>query len=61
MTNASQEEVNRSLGAINTRVVYYDQLIKQTQESYADYLEASARLSKLATILGKLDTDDDTD
>lgn len=60
VTNAGPDEVTRSLNAIDTRVVYYDQLIQQTQESYSDYLEASARLSKLATILEKLDTDEDS-
>jgi Histidine kinase-, DNA gyrase B-, and HSP90-like ATPase len=59
VTNASPDVVARSLNAIDTRVVYYDQLIQQTQESYSDYLEASAQLSKLATILDKLDPDDD--
>jgi Histidine kinase-, DNA gyrase B-, and HSP90-like ATPase len=58
VTNATIEEVNRSLGAINTRVIFYDQLIQQTQESYAEYLKASENLSKLATILQKLDDDE---
>jgi len=59
VTNASPEQVTRSLNAIDTRVVYYDQLIQQTQESYSDYLGASAELSKLATILEKLEPDED--
>ncbi len=58
VTNATIEEVNRSLGAINTRVIYYDQLIQQTQESYSEYLEASESLSKLATILKELDSEE---
>ncbi len=61
VTNASADEVTRSLNAIDTRVVYYDALIQQTQESYSDYLKASAQLSQLATVLEKLDTEETDD
>lgn len=59
VTNADAEVVSQSLRASNARVVFYDQLIQQTQESYADYLEQSGRLSKLATILERLESDDE--
>lgn len=51
------ERVSQSLASINARVVMYDQLIKEAQESYKDYLEANRELSRLSKILDKLDED----
>lgn len=53
--NATAEEVTRSLGGINARVILYDQLIKDTQQSYAEYLEANTQLSRISEVLDKLD------
>lgn len=53
--NASKSEVDGAMRGLDARVIYYDQLIQETQESYSDYLETNARLSKISAVLDDLD------
>ncbi len=55
VANASQEEVKRSLAGIDARVILYDQLIKETQDSYREYLDVSRELSRITQLLERLD------
>ena len=55
ITGSTDEEAGRMLTGINARVILYDQLIKEAQESYKDYLEANKELSKVAAILDQLE------
>jgi len=55
IANATQEQVSRALGGLNARVILYDQLIKDTQRSYADYLKANRELSRISAVLDQLD------
>lgn len=55
LANVTQEEASRTLGGINARVILYDQLIKDTQQSYADFLEANKTLSRVSAVLHQLD------
>lgn len=48
------EENERMLAAINTRVIYYDDLIAQSLESYRTYLDKDKALGKLRGIISKL-------
>ena len=52
---STTEEAEQALRSLNARVILYDQLIQEAQESYEEYLEANKQLSALATILDKLD------
>jgi hypothetical protein len=52
---STAEQVGQTLRGINARVIMYDQLIKEAQESYKDYLDANRKLSRLSAILDKLD------
>jgi hypothetical protein len=53
--NLSPEEVERTLAGSNTRVVTYDDLIANALESYRDYLDAHAEVSKLADLIARLE------
>jgi hypothetical protein len=44
-----------ALRAINARWITYDTLITEAQESYAEYLEANRRISKIADLIERLD------
>jgi hypothetical protein len=55
VANATQEQVKQALAGINGRVIIYDQLIKDTQQSYADYLDANKALSRISVVLEQLD------
>jgi hypothetical protein len=48
------EENRRMLIAIDARYITYDQLIKQTRESYADYLEKNEKLSRIQRLVEKI-------
>ena len=54
---STPEQVGQTLRGINARVIMYDQLIKEAQESYKDYLVANRKLSVLSAILDKLDVE----
>lgn len=58
VANATQEQVKQALAGINGRVILYDQLIKDTQQSYADYLDANKTLSRISAVLNQLDGDE---
>ncbi len=51
---ASDEENRKMLEAINARYITYDQLITQTRESYADYLEKNQTLSRILQLVEKI-------
>ena len=52
---ADRDRENRGvLREIQARYITYDQLIRQTRESYADYLETSAKLSKIQKLVEKI-------
>lgn len=55
LANVTQAEASRILGGMNARVILYDQLIKDTQQSYADYLDANKTLSRISAVLEQLD------
>lgn len=48
------QENEAILRAINARVMTYDQLIRQSTDSYKDYLEKQKRVSKLAEIVSRI-------
>ncbi len=50
------DEVEVTLRAIQARYITYDTLIKQTQESYADYLEANRKIGAVAQLLNDIDS-----
>ena len=52
--NSTPEQAAQALQSLNARVILYDQLIQEAQESYEEYLEANKKLSVLAGILDKL-------
>lgn len=60
LANVTDEQASRTLGGINARVILYDQLIKDTQQSYAEYLEANKELSRVSAVLDQLDDDSRT-
>lgn len=50
-----RDKENRGmLREIQARYITYDQLIRQTRESYADYLDKSAKLSKIQKLVEKI-------
>jgi hypothetical protein len=51
------------LGGINASILTYDELVNDAEESYRDYLDASAKASKLAEIISRIseEIDDDPD
>lgn len=52
---ADQERQNRDLlAASQTRYITYDQLIRQTRESYADYLKANEKLSRIQQLVERI-------
>jgi hypothetical protein len=51
--NADQEN-RRMLDAIGARYITYEQLIRQTRESYADYLETNKKLSRILQLVEKI-------
>jgi hypothetical protein len=52
-------EVGGMFAAINARVVTYDGLIRDTIDSYEDYLESHKQVSHLADLLARLEEGDD--
>lgn len=47
-------ECIRLLSPINSRIIYYDQLIEQSLISYSDYLEQQKSISKLRNIIDEI-------
>jgi hypothetical protein len=48
------DQAREALKAIHGRYILYDQLIRQTRESYRDYLDASKEISRIREIIGRL-------
>ena len=52
---ADQSKMNRELlAASQTRYITYDQLIRQTRESYSDYLETNTKLSRIQKLVERI-------
>jgi hypothetical protein len=52
---ADQSKMNRELlAASQTRYITYDQLIRQTRESYADYLDKNTKLSRIQKLVERI-------
>jgi hypothetical protein len=49
------------LAGINASIITYDRLINDAEESYRDYLDASAKASKLAEIISRISQEIDDD
>ena len=58
--NLPPEEVERTLSGSNTRVVTYDNLIANALESYRDYLESNAEVSRLSKLIERLEASGDS-
>ncbi|WP_370970095.1 ATP-binding protein [Amycolatopsis sp. cg9] len=52
---SEQEYIDSQLRVCNGRIVYYDAMIHNAQEQYADYLEASDKAAKLNEVLDSLE------
>lgn len=50
----SDEQNRKILAAIDARYITYDQLIRQTRESYSDYLEKNQKLSRILKLVEKI-------
>jgi phosphomevalonate kinase len=55
-TEGTQEEIDKTLGALNARFVLYDQLVAEALNSYSDYLKVSKTISELIGVIEKLDS-----
>ncbi len=49
------KDVARALEAVNARIVFYDQLINNAQQTYADYLKAHIKVDKLWGVFKSID------
>src|SRR5207247_5743724 len=47
--------VQKSLAAVDARIVFYDELLNNAQQAYADYLEAHIKIDKLWGIFQAID------
>jgi hypothetical protein len=47
--------VQKSLAAVDARIVFYDQLLGSAQQAYADYLEAHVKIDKLWGVFQAID------
>lgn len=50
----SDEQNRKMLSALGARYITYDELIRQTRESYADYLDKNEKLSRIQRFLEKI-------
>ena len=50
-----QEDVVANLKAVDARLVFYDQLVDNAQQSYADYLEAHKKVDRLWELFESID------
>ncbi len=50
-----QKDVAAALGAVDARLVFYDQLVDNAQKSYADYLEAHKKVDRLWDVFRSID------
>ena len=46
------------LGIDNARFITYDQLIRETQRTYADYIDASVKVRRLVELTESLQSDE---
>jgi len=47
--------VQKSLAAVDARIVFYDELLNNAQQAYADYLEAHVKIDKLWGVFQAID------
>ena len=50
-----KEDVAKILGALDARLVFYDQLLDHSRRAYADYLEQHKKIDKLWKIFEGID------
>ena len=48
------EQNEKLLRDVNARYITYDQLIRQTRDSYRDYLQANKEISRIGELIQKL-------
>lgn len=54
-TATGPDGVNKSLAAVDARILFYDALLNNAQQAYADYLEAHIKIDKLWNIFQAID------
>ena len=47
--------MQKSLAAVDARIVFYDELLNNAQKAYADYLEAHVKIDKLWGVFQAID------
>jgi hypothetical protein len=47
--------VAQSLATVNARIVFYDELLTNAQQAYADYLEEHIKVDKLWDVFKAID------
>ncbi len=47
--------VQKSLAAVDARIMFYDELLNNAQQAYADYLEAHVKIDKLWSVFQAID------
>ena len=52
---AGREDVERTLGSVDARLVFYDELLGNSQRAYADYLEEHKKIDRLWKIFQGID------
>ncbi len=54
-TATGPQGVQKSLAAVDARLVFYDELLTNAQQAYADYLEAHVKIDKLWSVFQAID------
>jgi hypothetical protein len=54
-TATGPQGVQKSLAAVDARIVFYDELLANAQQAYADYLEAHVKIDKLWGVFQAID------
>jgi hypothetical protein len=54
-TATGPQGVQKSLAAVDARIVFYDELLANAQQAYADYLEAHIKIDKLWSVFQAID------
>jgi hypothetical protein len=54
-TATGPQGVQKSLAAVDARIVFYDELLTNAQQAYADYLEAHVKIDKLWGVFKAID------
>ena len=54
-SGTGSEGVEKSLRAVDARIVFYDELLTNAQQAYADYLEEHVKIDKLWEVFAAID------